>query len=217
MSRKFTVDQTVKVQLTLDGKTDWYTGKVAGGLDQIGQHKIKLDSPPGETYRHVLVKQECIVTWDRIASDEELIAHGKTEIDEVQKWLERGLSTLFPNECSVQKTVNETECYLTIQPYGLTVQPVPVEVASILGFKEFPGWGVDDYKITPGGQWQPDDIEPFTVAAERGPLQIAARACEQVFRRKAEGFWQSVGDELYAQSIKDDERLAEEYFAKKGV
>lgn len=139
-----------------------------------------------------------IVPYEKLKSDDEILAFGKENVEELVKFLKRGIDGIFKDGlCKLTvdgPNVSLLNGYITIDPSS-----TDVEHALHKYFSESTCWSVTIWHHVAGNREQPDDVSDECVGSALTNGAAASLALDTIYKVLAEDCWQSCWeDEMYA-------------------
>jgi hypothetical protein len=179
------------------------------------QEGVYLHPVVGTRFHHAIARSEHsdqihtvniknIVPYEKIKSDDETLNFGKANVEELVKFLKRGIDGIFKDGlCKL--TVDGPNVFL-MNGY-ITIDPATTDVEHYLQkyFTETTCWSVTIWHHVPGNREQPDDVSDECVGSALTNGAAAQLALDTLYKVLANDFWESCWqDEMYAADMDMD-------------
>lgn len=134
-------------------------------------------------------------------TDEELDQWAEKELPNLLEALNKLKEDVWPSS----KITFEVEGNgVNLHGSSLTIAPKAVEQASIVGFKEFPGWEIIAWATVPASHFAPEDVYDSPQGEHRNTWQAAASALQLAFTEHLNAAVEAEGMRQYAEELKRD-------------
>jgi hypothetical protein len=182
----------------------WRESNSAGWQDGVYLHHVI-----GTRFHHAVARSEMseqihtvniknIVPYEKLKDDEEITNFGKANVEELVKFLKRGIDGVFKDGlCKLE--VNGAN--ISLLSGHITIDPASTDVEHALHqyFSETTCWSVTIWHHVAGNREQPDDVSDECVGSALTNGAAASLALDTIYKVLAHDCWQSCWeDEMYA-------------------
>lgn len=206
MKKKFTPYQSIKWRDALNG--EWQEGVYLHHVIGTRAYHAIARSEHSDQIHTVNIRN--IVPYEKIKDDDEIMAFGKANVEELVKFLKKGIDGIFKDGlCKL--TVDGPNISL-LNGY-ITVDPASTDVEHALHkyFTETTCWSVTIWHHVPGNRMEPDDVSDECVGSVLTNGAAATLALDTAYKVLSNDFWESCWeDQMYA-DLEDLEAKVNEF------